>query len=76
MSPNRRGVGYSGWGQGACAGDYDNDGFVDLFVTYYGLNRLYHNNGDGTFREVAASAGRGGREGPMEHRMRIRGLRP
>src|SRR5450432_191911 len=31
----KAGVGYSGWGQGACAGDYDNDGFADLFVTYY-----------------------------------------
>ena len=59
----KAGVGYSGWGQGACAGDYDNDGFVDLFVTYYGLNRLYHNNGDGTFREVAASAGLAGAKG-------------
>ena len=33
----------SGWGQGACVGDYDNDGFDDLYVTYYGKNRLYHN---------------------------------
>jgi hypothetical protein len=32
-----------GWGQGVCAGDYDNDGFIDLFVTYWGANRLYHN---------------------------------
>jgi len=59
----RAGVGYSGWGQGACVGDYDNDGFDDLFVTYYGLNRLYHNNGDGTFREVAESAGVAGAKG-------------
>src|SRR5215472_1566354 len=47
----------SGWGQGACVGDYDNDGFDDLYVTYYGKNRLYHNQGNGTFKEVAASAG-------------------
>ena len=33
----------SGWAQGACAGDYDNDGFTDLFVTYWGKNRLYRN---------------------------------
>jgi hypothetical protein len=33
----------SGWGQGACVGDYDNDGWEDLYVTYYGKNRLYHN---------------------------------
>lgn len=47
----------SGWGQGACVGDYDNDGFQDLYVTGYGFNRLFHNHGDGTFREVAAQAG-------------------
>ena len=47
----------SGWGQGACVGDYDNDGFDDLYVTYYGKNRLYHNEGNGTFKEVAAEAG-------------------
>src|SRR5712691_6755019 len=33
----------TGWGQGVCAGDYDNDGWEDLYVTYYGKNRLYHN---------------------------------
>lgn len=47
----------SGWGQGACAGDYDNDGFDDLYVTGYGKNRLFHNQGNGTFREVAEQAG-------------------
>jgi hypothetical protein len=46
----------SGWGQGACVGDYDNDGFDDLYVTYYGRNRLYHNEHNGTFKEVAAAA--------------------
>src|SRR2546425_600800 len=50
----------SGWGQGVCAGDYDNDGFDDLFVTYYGQpNALYHNNGDGTFTDVTANSGLG-----------------
>src|SRR5437870_10405950 len=39
----------SGWGQGVCVGDYNNDGVMDLFVTYYGKNVLYRNNGDGTF---------------------------
>jgi len=40
-----------GWGQGVCAGDIDNDGHVDLFVTQWGQNILYHNQGDGTFRD-------------------------
>jgi hypothetical protein len=53
----KAGVGRSGWGQGVCAGDYDNDGFDDLFVTYWGTNVLYRNNGDGTFRDVTAAAG-------------------
>ena len=53
----KAGLGHSGWGQGVCIGDYDNDGFDDLFVTYFGKNVLYHNNGDGTFTDVSASAG-------------------
>ncbi len=47
----------SGWGQGACVGDYDNDGFDDIFVTAYGKNRLFHNEGGTHFREVAEAAG-------------------
>jgi enediyne biosynthesis protein E4 len=47
----------TGWGQGVCVGDYDNDGFDDLFVTYWGQNVLYHNNGDGTFTDVTTKAG-------------------
>jgi hypothetical protein len=47
----------SGWGQGCCVGDYDNDGFNDLFVSYYGQNILYKNHGDGTFTDVTAQAG-------------------
>ena len=47
----------SGWGQGACVGDYDNDGYDDLYVTYYGKNRLYHNRQNGTFEEVAGQVG-------------------
>jgi hypothetical protein len=53
----KAGVGRSGWGQGVCIGDYDNDGFEDLFVTYFGKNVLYHNNGDGTFTDVSVKAG-------------------
>ena len=46
----------NGWGQGVCAGDYDNDGWEDLYVTYYGKNRLYHNR-SGVFTEVADPSG-------------------
>lgn len=53
----KAGLNQTGWGQGACVGDYDNDGFDDLFVTQYGYNRLYHNNGNGTFTDVAQQAG-------------------
>jgi len=53
----KAGVGASGWGQGACVGDYDNDGFDDLFVSSYGQNRLYHNRGNGSFEEVGGRAG-------------------
>ncbi len=53
----RAGVGDDSWGSGVCAGDYDNDGFLDLYVTNFGPNRLYRNRGDGTFVECAKSAG-------------------
>lgn len=45
-----------GWGNGVCAGDYDNDGFTDLFVTYWGQNSLYRNEGGKRFRDVAKQA--------------------
>ncbi len=54
---DKAGLVSTGWGQGACVGDYDNDGFDDLFVTGYGKNRLFHNQGNGTFKEVAEPAG-------------------
>jgi hypothetical protein len=45
------------WGFGVAIGDYDNDGWPDIFVSNYGKNRLYHNNHDGTFTDVAEKAG-------------------
>ena len=53
----KAGLAHSGWGQGVCIGDYDNDGYEDLFVAYFGKNALYHNNGDGTFTDVTERAG-------------------
>ena len=47
----------AGWASAVTVGDYDNDGFDDLFITYYGHNTLYHNNGNGTFSEVTKRAG-------------------
>ena len=49
-----------GYGMGVAVGDYDNDGYEDLYVTAYGGNRLYHNNKDGTFTDVTEKAGVGG----------------
>ncbi|MGB2589299.1 MAG: CRTAC1 family protein [Candidatus Acidiferrum sp.] len=46
-----------GWACGVCIGDYNNDGFEDIFCTYFGQNILYRNNGDGTFTNVTKDAG-------------------
>jgi enediyne biosynthesis protein E4 len=51
------GLDHTGWGMGVCVGDYDNDGYDDLYVTYYGGNVLYHNNGNGTFTDVTDKTG-------------------
>jgi hypothetical protein len=53
----KAGLAHTGWGQGVCVGDYDNDGNEDLFISAYGKNALYHNQGNGTFAEVAERAG-------------------
>jgi hypothetical protein len=53
----KAGVANDRWGFGAVVGDYDNDGWPDIYVSNYGGNRLYHNNHDGTFTDVADKAG-------------------
>ena len=53
----RAGVDAAAWGNGVCAGDADNDGRLDLYVTNWGTNFLFRNRGDGTFEEVASKAG-------------------
>ena len=53
----KAGINRSGWGQSVCIGDYDNDGFTDIFISYFGKNALYRNNGNGTFTDVAEKAG-------------------
>ena len=50
-------AGDTNYGMGVAVGDYDNDGYPDIYVTNYGKNILYHNNGDGTFTDVTAKAG-------------------
>src|SRR5207302_7950293 len=54
---DKAGVANDRWGFGVAVGDYDNDGWPDIYVTNYGKNRLYHNNHDGTFTDVAEKAG-------------------
>lgn len=51
------GIGRVGWGSAVCAGDYDNNGAIDLFVAYWGFDALYRNGGDSGFTEVAQAAG-------------------
>jgi hypothetical protein len=53
----KAGVANDRWGYGCVVGDYDNDGWPDLYVSNFGKNRLYHNNHDGTFTDVAEKAG-------------------
>ena len=54
---DKAGVAGGGYGMGAAVGDYDGDGFPDLYVTQYGRSILYHNNGNGTFTDVTEKAG-------------------
>jgi hypothetical protein len=54
---DKSGVANERWGFGVAIGDYDNDGWPDIYVANFGKNRLYHNNHDGTFTDVAEKAG-------------------
>jgi hypothetical protein len=56
----RAGIPGAGYGMGVAVGDYDNDGWPDLFLANVNGNQLFHNNGDGTFTDVTAKAGLGG----------------
>lgn len=55
---------YTGYGQGVSVADYDNDGWPDIYITAYGGNRLFHNNGNGTFTDVTERAGLADTAGP------------
>ncbi len=54
---DKAGLRHVGWANSVCVGDYNNDGFEDLFCTYFGQNMLYRNNGNGTFTDVTKQAG-------------------
>ena len=69
------GITRTGWAQGVCAGDYDNDGYTDLFVTYWGQNVLYHNEGGKRFRDVTREAGLAAGSRALQHRLRLPRLR-
>jgi hypothetical protein len=69
------GLVHFGWGQAVCVGDYDNDGFDDLFITFFGKNVLYRNNGNGTFHRCYRQGRRRHRRQALEHRLRVRRLR-
>ena len=65
-----------GWASAVCVGDYNNDGFEDLFCTYYGQNKLFRNNGDGTFTDVTKQAGLVSETAALGSRMYFRRLQP
>ncbi len=55
----KAGLRHSGWASAICAGDYDNDGYEDFYLTYWGQNALYRNNGNGTFTDITQKASLG-----------------
>ncbi len=69
------GLAVSMYGMGVAVGDYDNDGYDDLFVTGYGQSHFFHNNGNGTFTDVTKKAGLWGTR-RTEHRRGMGRLRP
>ena len=71
----KSGIARSGWQTGVCVGDYNNDGWDDLFCTFWGRNILFHNNGDGTFTDVTRKAGLYPGKGTLGNRMHFSGLR-
>ena len=66
----------TGWASAVTVGDYDNDGFDDLFITYYGRNVLYRNNGNGTFTDVTEKAGLRAGGSAIRVRLHVGRLRP
>ena len=71
----KAGLTRTGWACGVTVGDYNNDGFEDLFLTYWGQNVLYRNNGDGTFTDVTKAGRPDDDEVTLGHRLHLRGLR-
>ena len=69
------GLGLTVFASSVCAGDYDNDGAVDLFITSFGRNYLFHNHGDGRFEDVTAKAGLPMTGGAVGIRLLVCGLR-
>ncbi len=74
-SPQRAGLTATGWAQGACTGDIDNDGHPDLFVTYFGHNILYRNLGNGHFADITARGASSCHRHALGYRLRAVRLR-
>ena len=72
----KAGLVHNGWSCGVCVGDYNNDGFEDIFVSGWGQNLLYRNNGDGTFTDVTKSTGLGRQRASMEYGLQLCRLQP
>ncbi len=72
----KSGIGRSGWQTGVCVGDYDNDGWDDLFCTFWGHNILFRNNGNGTFTDVTAQSRPRAGARAVGHGLQLSRLRP